>query len=151
MAQGASGLRRGSPVAFWGTLGGTNGLVPQGASVSTGTQNSAAVQTGRGTCFLAIYVSSSVTASFNVQTAHAGAFTGQGIPPDPDDQSFTWCNLVYLSTSATGLGTPIVINGTGAWATCIIVPDFEPDWIRLQRTDSGSTASVFAGFEAWGN
>jgi len=150
MTNGSEGLRRGSPVSFWGTMSGANPPVPVVEAVVAGAA-SRAVQTGRGTNMFSFFINSSGASTFQLQAAHVGQFTTQGVLPDPDDQTFAWYDLWYLGNSGLGNSTPITLTFTVAGTFASIVPDFEVDWVRLKRTDGGTSVNVIAGFEAWGD
>lgn len=136
---GTEGIRRGSPTAFW------NNATVAAAAVSP------ASQVGRKVNMFTLFVKSSGTATFTLQTAHVGSYSVQGILPDASDEAFVWHDLWYLGTSGLGNSTAMVIGGTGAFAIASIVPDFEVDWVRLKRTDAGADATVTAGYEGWGD
>lgn len=137
MADGAEGVRRGSPTAFW------NGATVNAGDISNGQQ------IGRGQNMFTVFVQSSGTATFQLQAAHVGAMSSQGILPTGTTPS-AWFDLWYLGTSGLGNSTPITINGTGAFNIASLVPDFEVDWVRLKCT-AGTGVVVTAGFESWGD
>lgn len=132
------GIRRGSPTAFW------NAAVISSGATSNG------VQVGRDVNQFTFFVNSSGTGTFLLQVAHVGAFSAEGILPDPDQAPNVWHDLWYLGTSGLGNSTQVQINGTGAFTVASIVPDFEPNWVRLKCT-AGTAITVTAGFEAWGD
>src|SRR5205814_323631 len=96
------------------------------------------VQVGRKVNMFCLYIKSTVTSTFQLQCAHVGSYTSEGVFPDPDTAPFVWHNMWYLGTSGSGNSTQIVVGGTGAFAIASLVPDFEPDWVRLFRTDAGA-------------
>ncbi len=142
------GIRRGKRTSFWGTIDSSN--VAQAVAVTQGTA-SAAVQLGRKTNMFAFFISSSGASIFTLQAAHVGDVSAQGVLPDPDDQTLVWYDLWYLGNSGTGNSTPITLTFTTSATLASIVPDFEPDWVRLKRTDAGGSVNVIAGHEAWGD
>lgn len=150
MANGSEGMRRGSPVSFWGTMSTATPPVPTAVAVTAGTASNA-VQVGRGTNMFTFFINSSGASTFTLQAAHVGQFTNQEIMPDPDDQTFVWYDLWYLGNSGSGNSTPITLAFTGAGTLASLVPDFEVDWVRLKRTDAGASVNVYAGHEAWGD
>ncbi|HMD82612.1 MAG TPA: hypothetical protein VKE92_14955 [Anaerolineales bacterium] len=147
MADGSEGLRRGSRVSFWGTINASN--VAVGESVSANAV-SRAVQVGRGTNMFCWFVSSDGASSFQLQAAHVGEFSSQGTVPDPDDITKVWHDLWYMGNSASGNSTNNLITFTGSGTIASIIPDFEPDWVRI-KCITGTTVTVIAGFEAWGD
>lgn len=149
MPEGSQGLRRGSPVSFWGSLA-AGVFVPTAVAVVAG-DVSRAVQVGRDTNMFTFFVSSSDTATFQLQAAHVGAYSSQGTIPDASAEPFIWHDLWYLGTSGAGNSTQVLIGGTGAFAIASLVPDFEVNWVRLKRTDAGTSVNVVAGHEAWGD
>lgn len=147
MTDGVEGLRRGSRVSFWGTINASN--VATGVTVNAN-DVSAAVQVGRDTNMFALYINTSGTSTFQLQVAHVGEFSSQGIMPDPDDITKVWHDLWYLGNSGVGNATPCTVAFSSSGAIATIVPDFEPNWVRLKCT-VGTGVTVYAGFEAWGD
>ena len=130
--------RRGEKDIFWNA-----------ATVSSG-DVSTAIQTGRDADNFAIYIQTSGASAFQVQVAHIGDQTADGVLPDPDAQNFVWHDLWYLGNSGQGNSTPITLTFSGAGALATLIPDYEPDWTRLKCT-SGSSVTVTAGFELQGD
>lgn len=149
---GSDGLRRGSPISFWGTLPtlGAGAQTPAAVAVLAGA-TSPAVQLGRGTNLLTVFVNASGASTFQLQGAHVGAFSGQGVVPDATNEAFIWHDVWYLGTTGLGNSTSAVISGAAAFSIASLIPDFEIDWIRLKRTDAGGSVNVIAGHEAWGS
>ena len=142
------GIRRGSRTSFWGTVDAAG--VAQPVSVSAnGTSN--AVQVGRKTSMFTFFINSSGASTFQLQVAHVGDPGSQGTLADPTGQTFIWYDLWYLGNSGTGNSTPVTIAFSGAATIASIIPDFEPDWVRLKCTVAGSPVNVYAGHEAWGD
>lgn len=148
MGDGTEGLRRGSRVAFWGTINASTNAAT-GVTVNANDVSSA-VLVGRETNMFCWYVSSSGASSFQLQVAHVGEFSAQGIVPDPDDITKVWHDLWYIGNSNVGNSTPNVITFTASGAIASLIPDFEPGYVRLKCL-TGTTVTVIAGFEAWGD
>ena len=120
--------RVGSPTSFWNNA----------AVLSNGTSN--VVELPRGGEQLAIFVTTSATTNITVQVAHHGALTPEGNEPDHSTLPSTWFNLYYIDT-------PCVLTFSGAGSQVILIPDFEPNWVRLL---SSGAATITAGHEITG-
>lgn len=125
--------RTGSPTAFWNAV----------ASVAS-SSTSNIVNVARWNEQIVIYVKCDQGATvFNVEVAHHGALTADGNEPDesskPADANFYPLNYLLetmvITTNASGVGT-------------ILIPDFEPEWVRLRSVSL--TTNVTAGYEATG-
>jgi len=170
-------VRRGSPYSFWGTKGATTYALT--GEVVTAVQNSRAVEIGRGGVNMcSVWVNASGAFTAKVQVAHtgfidpsnpevvlgfvatdfkdsrvwetgdqtsggAGTGPGGGVGPDTDIEALAWYDLSYL-------GTAVTVTLAGSGSACVIIPDFEPGYIRLQATTAAGV-SVIAGHEAWGD
>lgn len=143
----AQGQRRGSPVSLWGSLSAAKPPVQTAVAVAAG-NTSNAVQLGRYVNNVAFYITTNGASAFTVQVAHSGG-TSAGTLPDPDDQTFVWHDAYYLGTGTNG--SVLTVTFAAAGSIAMIVPDFEPNWIRLKRTDGGASVNVVAGHEAWGD
>lgn len=121
--------RTGSTTAFW------NSAVVGANGVST------ARMVPRGSEQLAIYVTTSGATTITLQVAHHGDLTAAGNEPDESSPPATWFNVSYLNT-------PLTLTFAGAGSAAMIVPDFEPAWIRLL---SSAAATITAGYEITGD
>jgi len=119
-----------------------------GVGVSTG-DYSVPVQIGRAVTNLTIFVASSGTSAFKLQVAPIGDQTAEGIFPDDVYQTYVWYDLYYLGNAGSGASTPITLSTTGAQNVAGVIPNFEPNWLRLWCT-SGSSITVTAGWEVQG-
>jgi hypothetical protein len=120
--------RIGSPIAFWNNAAvGINGT-------------SAAIMLPRGGEQCAFYVTTSAATTISVQVAHHGVLSIQGVEPDESAVPTNWFLLYYINT-------PAQIVFAAAGSISMIVPDFEPAWIRLQ---SSAAATITAGYELSG-
>lgn len=90
-----------------------------------------------------VFISVSAATTVSLQVAHHGALTAEGNEANagtpPDTNSFY--TLYYIDT-------PIQVAFTVAGKAAIIVPDFEPGWIRLS---SSAAATITAGHEITGD
>lgn len=84
---------------------------------------------------LAVWITSSGSTTISVECCHSGDPVG-GIQPDTNAND--WGLLYYLNTA-------MQVTFTSSGTVCMIIPDFEPGWIRL-RTSSAVTLT--AGWEA---
>lgn len=96
---------------------------------------STAVEVMRDTDQLAIYITSSGATTISLEVAHSGAVNPDGT--GSDSNASDWGQLYYLDT-------PIQIAFTSAGSLAMIVPDFEPGWIRLRTS---AAATLTAGHE----
>lgn len=125
-------LRRvGSPTSLWNNV----------AVLAGGASN--VINLPREGAQICIFVSVSAATTVALEVAHHGALTSEGNEPDagvpPASSAFHPCYYI---------NTPVEIAFTGAGKAAIIIPDFEPDWIRL--TSSGA-ATITAGHEITGD
>lgn len=123
--------RSGSPTSFWNN-----------AAVSAGGASNKVILP-RGGEQLCIFISVDAATTVSLESAHHGALTSEGNEANagtpPDNANF---HLLYY------INTPIQIEFTAAGKAAIVVPDFEPSWIRL--TSSGA-ATITAGHEITGD
>lgn len=120
--------RTGSPTSFW------NNVAVGVAGVSN------VVEVPRGAEQVAVFVTVSAATTVTVQIAHHGANTSQGSEPDHGVLPTNFFNLYYINTACQ-----IVFAAAGSIA--MIIPDFEPNWIRLS---SSAAATITAGHEVTG-
>lgn len=106
------------------------------------------VQVGRSADNFCFYVNASGASKWQLQVAHQGDQTSEGIFPDPLDanMSYSWFDVWYLGTSGSGNSTAIYIDMAGAASIASLVPDWEPNWVRLKCV-TGSNITVTAGWE----
>jgi len=117
------GRRSGSPIGFWDNVAaGAN-------SVST------AVEVMRDADQLAIFVTVSGATTISVECAHSGAVNDDGTLTD--DNASDWGQLYYIDT-------PLQIAFSSAGSISLIIPDFEPGWIRLRTSNA---VTITAGHE----
>jgi hypothetical protein len=121
--------RTGSITSFW------NNAVVGVAGTST------ARMVPRGSEQLAIFVTTSAATTITLQAAHHGDLTAAGNEPDESSPPTTWFNLSYLNT-------PLTMTFASAGSAAMIIPDFEPAWIRLL---SSAAATITAGYEITGD
>lgn len=121
-------VRSGSATAFW------NATV-----VGAGNTPSNAVKLARSGEQLTIYITTSATATFTVEVAHAGALNSDGTNSDANDS--TWAPLQYLLD-------PITVTITGAGSKALIIPDWSAAWVRLRTS---AAATLTAGYELAGS
>lgn len=111
------------------------------------------VQVGRDTTQLVIYLKASDACHFQVQVAHEGSETADDVFADVDNEQYLWHDLWYSGTANVGNSNVIDITiPSGGGAIAIVVPDFEPNWCRLKRIDSGGAtlATVTGGWSGAG-
>jgi hypothetical protein len=120
--------RRGSTTAFWNNI----------AVGSGGVSNEVAV--GREITQVAIYVNSSAATTVTIQVAHHGNLDSSGLDPDHDSVVRDYHDLVYTNI-------PIQLVFASAGKQAVIIPDFEPEWLRLK---SSAASTITAGWEATG-
>lgn len=130
--------RRGAKDAYWGA-----------ALVNAG-DVSPAIQVGRDADNFSIFIQADKASSFQLQVAHIGDQTPDGVLPDPDAQNYVWHDVWYLGNSGTGNSTPITLTFSGAGALATLIPDFEMDWTRI-KVLTGTNVTVTAGFELQGD
>jgi hypothetical protein len=121
--------RVGSPNKLWNAA-----VVAPG-----GTSTAVALPRGVEQVLVNITVNAATTVSLEV--AHHGALTAEGNEPDQSTPPATFYQLYYIDTAVQ-----IVFASAGSAA--ILVPDFEPAWIRLR---SSGAATITAGFEVTGD
>jgi len=120
--------RTGSPTSFWNA-----------ASVGIG-GNSSVVEIPRGAEQIGIYITVSAATTISAQIAHHGVLNPDGTEPDHSTLPTSWFQLYYINT-------PVQIVFSSAGSAALIVPDFEPNWIRLS---SSAAATITAGHEVTG-
>jgi hypothetical protein len=120
--------RSGSPDSLWkNATVGVNG-------------KSTAVLLSRATDQLAVYITVSAATTVTLEVAHHGALTPEGNEPNQASPPASWFTCYYVNTA-------VQIAFASAGSAAIIVPDFEPAWIRLS---SSAAATITAGHEVTG-
>ena len=93
-----------------------------------------------------IYITVDKASTFQIQVAHTGDIASDGTGTDQEalDLSLAanWYDLGIQ-------GVNQVITFTGAGNQAYMIPQFEPNWVRLKCL-TGSSVAVTAGWEAWG-
>jgi hypothetical protein len=137
--------RSGSPTAFWdGTTAFNQSTNPQGGTGVTAAGTSRAAFLPRDGESLALFIAVNGATTITLEAAHHGANTAEGNEPNQS------------SPPATGSFYPVSYLGTAVSAVfaaagniCILVPDFEPSWIRLRSSQGPLT--ITAGYEIVGD
>lgn len=127
MGQGTNMARAGDKNAFWDNA----------AVLANG--NSSSVELSRSADNLAIWITVSGATTISLQAAHRGDMTSEGVHPDAN--AANWAQVYYLSD-------PIQVIFSGAGSAVLLVPDFVPQYIRLNS--SGAT-TITAGWETTSN
>src|SRR5690348_9092143 len=117
--------RVGSPNKFWNNQ----------AVLANGVSSAVILPRGSEQVVINITVSAATTVSLEV--AHHGTLTPEGNEPDESNPPSTFYQLYYIDT-------PVQVVFTIAGSAALIVPDFEPEWIRLR---SSGAATITAGYE----
>lgn len=94
----------------------------------------------RGSEQIAIYVTVSAATTISVEVAHHGNLTADGQEPDQSSPPANFFQLYYIDS-------PVQIVFASAGSAAIIIPDFEPEWVRLR---SSAAATITAGYEITG-
>lgn len=118
--------RAGDINAFWDNV----------AVGAGGTSN--VVELPRGIDHLALWITVSGATTVSLEAAHSGEVTSEGILPDTN--AANWAQIVYTNV-------PVQHIFAGAGSICLMIPDFEPAYIRLKST---SAVTITAGWEAAG-
>lgn len=140
----ASFARAGSATAFWdGTSTFNQSTNPGGGVTVSAGGTSKKVIMARGAEQVTLFVTVSAATTVSLEAAHHGALTAEGNEPDasspPADAAF---GTVYY------INTPCSITFASAGTVAMIIPDFEPAWVRLR---SSAVATITAGFELTGD
>lgn len=136
--------RHGNLAGFW------NGVVVN-ANDKSNYQN-----VGRESDQMLIYIKTSGASAFQVQVAGSTGDTTEGISVDIDEAtllpagSAQWYDYNYQNNLTANGGSLGLITLAGAAAVAVGLPDWVGGYVRLLCT-SGTTVTVTAGFEAWGD
>lgn len=101
---------------------------------------SAVVDIGRSVENVLIFVTTNAATTINVQVAHTGDITSQGVLPDGTPATFF--NL-YRGDAAGGI--PVSLTFAGAGSQALVVPDLAVMHLRLLST---AAATITAGWLA---
>jgi hypothetical protein len=120
-----------------------------GVAVPGGGTFSAIQQIGRSGDNFGYYVRVTSAPAFvttwQLQVAHSGDPSVEGLSPDPDAQAYVWHDAYYINTAV------VLTVPSGGGAVMNIVPDFVSGWVRLKRTDANGAVTVMAGWELQGD
>lgn len=119
----ANARRSGSPTSFWNNVSvGVSGV-------------STAVEVMRDSDQFCVFITSSGATTVSLEVAHSGAINADGTLTDLVVSD--WGQLYYINT-------PVQMVFSSAGSVAMIVPDFEPGWVRLR---SSAAATITAGHE----
>lgn len=140
--------RHGARAGFWdGTTTFNQSTNPIGGVAVPAGATSKPVNAGRAADNFAFFITCSGAATFTLQAAMQGDFSSEGVWADESTPPATFFDFWYLGNSALGNSTPITLTFTTSASLATLVPDWEPMWCRLKRTDGGAAVTVTAGWE----
>lgn len=96
---------------------------------------SSSVEVPRGIENLALWITVSAATDVSLEASHSGDVTSEGVLPDTN--AANWALVYYVAE-------PIIVQFMVAGSACVLIPDFEPAYIRLR---SSAAAIITAGWE----
>jgi hypothetical protein len=94
----------------------------------------------RGSEQIVFYITVGGATTVSVEVAHHGSLAANGEEPDQSNPPATFFPISYINTVCN-----VVFAGAGSAA--LLIPDFEPAWIRLRST---AATTITAGYEVSG-